>query len=61
MATAQVVSKTVKYGKNHYRLNANGTWSALAFGSFGPEDRGLRYGWIHISSDRVPQKVKEQI
>ncbi len=61
MANATVVSKTIKYGKNHYRLNADGSWSALAFGSFGPEDKGLRYGWINIDNDNVPQAVKDKI
>lgn len=56
---AKVVSKTVKYGKQHWRLNADGSYSALAFGSFGPNERGLRYGWIHVSSEKVPSEVRK--
>ena len=53
----KVVSKTIKYGKQHWRLNANGSWSALAFGSFGPGEVGLRYGWISVSPEKVPKEV----
>ena len=54
----KVVSKTVRHGQQHWRLNADGSWSVLAFGSFGPEDRGLRYGWIGVPAEKVPPEVK---
>ena len=57
----EVVSKTIKYGKQHWRLNANGSWSALAFGSFGPNETGLRYGWIHVPKERVPEEVLKKV
>lgn len=57
----KVVSKTVKYGRQHWRLNADGSWSALAFGSFGPGQVGLRYGWISVPVDKVPDEVREAI
>ena len=37
-----IVSQIIRYGPQHWRLNADASWSVLAFGSFGPEDRGLR-------------------
>lgn len=57
----KVTSQTVTYGRNQYRHNADGSWSALAFGSFGPNQVGLRYGWIHIPSHKVPEEVKKAI
>ncbi len=59
MTQAKVVSKTVVYGRQHWRLNADGSWSALAFGSFGPNDVGLRYGWIHVATKKVPSEVRK--
>ncbi len=59
MAKAKIVSKTIKYGKQHWRLNADGSWSALAFGSFGPNEVGLRYGWINVPKEKVPDDVKK--
>ena len=61
MISCKVVSKTVQYGKQHWQLNADGSWSVLAFGSFGPSDKGLRYGWIRVSEDKVPKNVKASV
>jgi hypothetical protein len=55
----EVVSKTIRHGPQHWQLNADGSWSVLAFGSFGPNDVGLRYGWIAVPTDKVPKDVKE--
>ena len=56
----KVVSKTVRYGQQHWRLNADGSWSALAFGSFGPNQVGLCYEWIHVPLEKVPDEVKSK-
>ena len=56
----EVVSKTIRYGKQYWRLNADGSWSILAFGSFGPNEIGLRYGWINVPTEKVPSEVKEK-
>ena len=61
MSNCKVVSQVVRLGKNQYRHNADGSWSALAFGSFGPNQVGLKYGWIHIPTDKVPEEVKKAI
>jgi len=58
MSDCKIISKTIKFGNQHWRLNADGSWSGLAFGSFGPNDKGLRYGWITVPADKVPEKVK---
>ena len=55
----KIVSKTIQHGKQHWRLNADGSWSVLAFGSFGPNDVGLRYGWINVPEEKVPDEVKK--
>lgn len=55
----RVVSKVIAYGKQRWRLNADGSWSVLAFGSFGPEDVGLRYGWISVSMEKVLKPFAE--
>ena len=55
----KVVAKTIQHGKQHWKHNADGSWSALAFGSFGPNETGLRYGWIAVKECNVPQEVKD--
>ncbi len=57
----KVVSQTIKRGPQHWRINADGSWHVLAFGSFSPNEVGLRYGWIYVESERVPQDVKEAV
>ena len=58
MSDARVIGKTIKYGPQTWRLNPDGSWSALAFGSFGPNQVGLKYGWIHVDNEKVPEDVK---
>ena len=57
----KVVCKTVRHGSQHWQLNADGSWSALAYGFFGPSDVRPRYGWISISEDKVPNEVKQAV
>lgn len=56
-----VVSKVIKCGPQHWQLNANGSWSVLMFGSFGPNQVGLKYQWMPVDTDKVPQEVKEEV
>ena len=54
----KIVSKTVHLGDDAYvRINANGSYSALAFGSFGPNQTGLKYDWIPIKKESLPEDV----
>lgn len=57
----KVVSKTVKYGKQHWRINADGSWEVLMFGSFGPNQVGLCHRWAGINTEKVPQEVMETV
>lgn len=53
-----IVSKTVHLGGDAYvRKNADNSYSALAFGSFGPDQVGLRYEWIRIDKTKLSTKV----
>ncbi len=60
---AQIVSKTVKYGRQRWKLCENGAWMVLMFGSHGPNDPpvGLSWKWIRISKDRVPDEVQMSV
>lgn len=58
---ARVVSRTVKYGEQHWEKHADGSFHALAFGFFSPRDKTPRYGYIPIAADKVPDKVKEAL
>jgi hypothetical protein len=60
---AVVVSKTIRYGKQHWRLNADGSWSVLAFGFFitTPHARTPRYGWLNVKEGEVPKEVKNLV
>jgi len=61
MSECKVVSKTIRYGKQHWRLNADESWSVLAFGVFSPRDTTPRYGWISVSEEKVPKDVKDMV
>ena len=56
----QVCEKTISYGPQRWRVNSNGDWQVLMFGSHGPNDPpvGLSWKWVWISADRVPEEVK---
>jgi len=61
MNKASVCEKTISFGKNRYRVDSNGNWMVLMYGSHGPNDPpvGLSWKWRKIPSDRVPNEVKE--
>ena len=55
-----ICGKTIKRGKQRWRINEDGTYQVLMFGSHGPNNPsgGLSWQWNYISSDRVPEDVK---
>ena len=54
----KIVSKVLHLGKDAYvRKNADGSYSALAFGSFGPNQTGLKYGWISIPESKLTKEI----
>lgn len=55
----KVVSKTIQRGKQRWQHNADGSWSVLMFGSFGPDQVGLCYRWVSVDGDKVPREVKD--
>ena len=61
MGEAIVCEKTLAYGNQRYRVNKDGVWQVLMFGSWGPNDPpvGLSWKWGYIPKDRVPKKVRE--
>lgn len=58
---AKVISQVISYGPQHWRLNADGSWSALAFGYFDPEQNDPRFDWISIPTDKVPIEVIKSV
>jgi hypothetical protein len=56
----EVCGKTIAYGRQRWRVDANNNWQVLMFGSHGPNDPpvGLSWKWVWISADRVPEEVK---
>ena len=58
----KIVSKTIHLGEDAYvRINADGSFSALAFGSFGPNQKGLKYGWIPIKREQLSRDVVQML
>jgi len=56
----KVVSRVIALGRNRYRLNDDGSWSALAFGFFinKPHATLPSWQWINIPENKVPSEVK---
>ena len=58
----KIVSATLHLGDDGYlRINADGSYSALAFGSFGPNQKGLKYDWIAISEKNISAEAKKKL
>ena len=57
----QVIGNTIAYGRQRYRVDKNGNWQALFYGSHGPNDPpvGLSWKWRHIKKNQVPDEVKK--
>lgn len=57
---AEVIEKTIAYGKNRYRVSSTGKWKVLMYGCW-PDGNGKpTYRWASISEDKVPQPVKQK-
>lgn len=55
----KVVSKIISQGKNRWRLNEDGSWSILMFGSFPfQKSPGLTWKWVDVPENKVPEEVK---
>ena len=54
----KIISKTASYGNQTWRINFDGSYSALAFGSF-LNQSGLRHGWINVDKEKVPIEIKD--
>lgn len=59
MEEAKVIGKTVAIGKQRWRLNEDGTWNVLMFGSFRPNQNDLHWEWVYIDIKKVPKEVLE--
>ncbi len=61
MEKATICEKTIAYGSQRYRVNKNGDWLVLMYGSHGPNDPpvGLSWKWGYIPKNRVPKEVRE--
>ena len=57
---ASVCEKTIQFGRNRYRVSVDGSWQVMAFGSFIGDDisKGLRWKWISIPENSVPESVR---
>lgn len=57
---AEVIGKTIAQGKNRWRLNPDGSWDVLMFGSFPYQTApGLVWRWVAVKTEQVPKEVKE--
>lgn len=56
----KIVSKTIKYGNQHYRLNADKSWCVLGFGTTYNDYLKPHHLWIPLSEERVPEEVKNE-
>ncbi len=57
----KVISKVVAYGKQRWRVNPDGSWSVMMFGSFRPGERGLHWEWVDVLTEKVPSEVKRKV
>lgn len=59
MQKPKVVSQTIQYGKQQWRINPDGSWSAMVFGAKIGQTGHLCWHWIYVPEDKVPKEVKE--
>ena len=55
---AYICGLTIAYGNQRWRRTATRKWQTLMFGSHGPSV-GLSWKWRNVSSEKVPDNVKE--
>lgn len=54
-----VCEKTISYEGNRYRVDNNGNWNILMFGTFSPKDNGIPvYKMVPIPENTVPKTVR---
>lgn len=58
-AKVEMVERTYAHGRNRYRVNSRGEWSALLWGFF-PTGPTPRYQWSSIPTDKVPAEVRAE-
>lgn len=60
--SCKVIGKTVADGERRWRLNGDGSWSVLMFGSHPyQQSPGLVWRWVTIEEGRVPDEVKRAV
>jgi len=58
----KVIEKTIALGKQRWRINEDGSWSVLMFGSFPfQKEPGLIWRWVSIEAKNVPTEVKNAV
>jgi hypothetical protein len=53
---AITVGKTIAYGKNRFKVDADGNWSVLLFGTSGP-GQNPHYYYSHVKKEKIPAEV----
>ena len=57
---ATITDYSIAWGQQRYKVNAEGDWQTLMFGSFiGDADGRLHWKWQPIPTDKVPAEVRE--
>lgn len=56
---AEVIEKTIKYGKNRYKITSEGNWQILMFGWWPSNTGRPSFRWVPIEAKRVPEEVKK--
>lgn len=58
MSKPIIISKIAAYENQRWRINSDGSYSVLAFGTFGP-NQIQHWNWVYISKEKVPSEIKE--
>ena len=60
MNDAKVCGKEISYGPQRWKVDSEGRWQVLMYGSHGPNDPpiGLSWKWHYIAESKVPDDVK---
>lgn len=54
----KIISKTAAYGNQRWRINPDGSYSVLAFGTTAP-NQTPHWSWIYVLEEKVPLEIKE--
>ena len=57
---AKIIGTVISYGRQRWKVDVDGNWQALMYGSFVPSDPpvGLTWKWCGVSTENVPFDVK---